>query len=533
MSLPDANSADLPTISCCEDAQFGGRFACAGASGSRLKRSAAHLKHRGFRLLVILPNMLGERALLASANPGQSNATSGLGAHRADIRTNAIGGGIAPSCWRPDLSQGLAVWIYRLGTDLMNPKTDAVQCPFHGGEFRSYPMERLPLDPPLEYAVLRKEEPISKVLLPTGKQAWLVTRYEDVRALLQHPSLSNRPNTPGFPMVSLVRAALLLNENPEAYSMLRRDDPEHMKLRRMLSREFSYAGLERLRPFVESAIDNLLDQVAKQPQPVDLIQCFGLQVPSAVISHILGIPFEDAEFFQTRRHIKSDASVEPEVALAAAKELYDYLCDIIDKKTRNVEKSDDLITRMIESYVVTGQMTHKECLGTLVLLLEAGHETTGNMIGLGMLSLLMDGSLREQIIADPSLIPGAVEEMLRYHSVAHVSSARAVLDDIEIGGVTLRKGDGVLLSVAAANRDPDAFEDPDRLDIHRDARHHVAFGYGTHQCLGQFLARMELQAIFRKVFARFPNLRLALPVEQLKFRPEGQTYGVRELPVEW
>ncbi len=241
----------------------------------------------------------------------------------------------------------------------------------------------------------------------------------------------------------------------------------------------------------------------------------------------------DAEFFQDRRKRKSNMALPPEEAIQASNEIQDYLENLIHEKKRVADSGSDLISRLLRDHVIPGHMSHKQCLGTLQLLLEAGHETTGSMIALGTLSLLLNPEQKDALVANPELVPGAVEEMLRFHTPTHLSGVRAALQDIEIKDTHIPQGHGVLCMLGAANRDPEVFQNPDAFDINRDARHHVAFSYGIHQCLGQFLARLELQTVFTKLFQRFPNLRLAVPLEELEFRSESIVYGINTLPVEW
>lgn len=407
-------------------------------------------------------------------------------------------------------------------------------CPFHTAaqdKPMRFPMERRPLAPPPEYEQLRGEFPISRVTMPDGSPAWLVTRYEDVRAILCSRAFSNTPTAPGYPMVSPVRASILLKEDPQAYPLLRLDPPDHTKFRRMLARDFAQANVETMRPFIEQTVDALLDEMSHHDGPVDFVEAFAMALPSAMIAHILGVPAEDTEYFTTRTKAKFNLKAPPEDAVRASAEIRAFLEALVDKRMQ--APADDLISRLVHEQVVPGHMTHQQCLATLQLLLEAGHETTGNMIALGTLSLMMHPDQKRELVANPSLVPSAVEEMLRFHTVGHLSGARAALSDVTVGGVHIAKGDGVLCMMAAANRDPAVFGNPDEFDIHRNDGPHVAFGFGVHLCLGQPLARQELQIVFSKLFQRFPGLRLAVPFEALTFQPDGFTYGLEDLPVTW
>jgi cytochrome P450 len=211
----------------------------------------------------------------------------------------------------------------------------------------------------------------------------------------------------------------------------------------------------------------------------------------------------------------------------------EYLDRLITEKLKHPGNRDDLISRLVTSQVVPGHMTREEALATIELLLMGGHETTANMIALGTLSLLTHPEQKDALVADPSLVGNAVEEMLRYHTIVHYNGPRVAMEDVDVNGTLIRKGEGVLALITAANRDPASFADPDAFDIRREARHHVAFSFGIHQCLGQPLAPAELQIVFSTLFQRLPKLRLTVPVDEIKFRYDAFVYGVDALPVTW
>jgi cytochrome P450/ferredoxin len=210
-----------------------------------------------------------------------------------------------------------------------------------------------------------------------------------------------------------------------------------------------------------------------------------------------------------------------------------FLDKLYGEKMEDLGSSSDLISRLITSQVLPGHMTREEAVAMIDLILIAGHETTSNMIALGTLSLLMHPEQKDQLVADPALVNRAAEEMLRFHSILHFKGERVALEDVEVGGQLIRKGEAVLALVSAANRDPSEFPEPDKFDVHRDARQHIAFGFGVHQCLGQPLARVELQSVFTVLFQRMPSLKLAVPVKELEFNSNAAVYGVKALPVTW
>jgi cytochrome P450 len=395
----------------------------------------------------------------------------------------------------------------------------------------AFPMRRCPFAPPPEYSEIRQQPGLSKVSMPDGSQAWIATRYDDVRAILGDNRFSTSPSTPGYPFIAPARAALLKSENPA--TIIRMDPPEHTRYRRMLTKEFMVHHIEAMRPELQQTVDTLLDELVEKGAPADLFEDFALAVPTTVISRILGVPYEDRDFFQERSKAKLDLTADPDVPVRAGVEMREYLDRLITEKMQHPGNRSDLISRLVTSQVVPGHMTREEALATIELLLMGGHETTANMIALGTLSLLLNPEQKDALVADPSLVRNTVEEMLRFHTIVHYNGPRVALEDVTVGGTLIRKGEGVLAMITAANRDPQAFPNPDAFDIHRDALHHVAFSYGVHQCLGQPLARAELQIVFTSLFQRLPKLRLAVPLEEIKFRYDAFVYGVDALPVVW
>ena len=398
-------------------------------------------------------------------------------------------------------------------------------------EVPEYPMARAagcPFDPPPALRALQAEAPITKVRIWDGSTPWLVTRYADERALLADPRISSDTRVPGYPHGS----PGLRERRRQARTFINMDDPEHARLRRMVTAPFSIKRLEALRPAIQKIVDDLIDDMLAGPTPVDLVEAFALPVPSLVICHLLGVPYADHDFFQANSKLLINRTTTPEQSAAAQQRLMDYLEGLVGQKLDN--PSDDLISTLAER-VRAGEISRDDAAKMAVLLLVAGHETTANMIALGTLTLLQHpdqlAELREA--DDPKLVAGAVEELLRYLSIVHTGRRRVALADIELGGVTIRAGEGVILANDMGNRDPAAFPDPDRLDVHRDARHHVAFGYGVHQCLGQPLARVELQVVYGTLYRRIPTLRLAADLDQIPFKHDGLVYGVYELPVTW
>lgn len=392
-----------------------------------------------------------------------------------------------------------------------------------------YPATRAtgcPFDPAPELINQLEGPRLTRVRLSDGQTPWLVTRFEDQRALLADPRISADIASPGYP--SPGRTAT----GGSTISFILMDDPEHNRLRRMVTAPFTVRRMKELRPAVQKIIDDQIDALLAGPNPVDLVEAFALPVPSLVICELLGVPYEDHEFFQQNSSQIIRVNEDRSVPQAAMGRLIGYLDELVGRKLE--EPGDDLLSGLVER-IKSGDLTRMGAAQMGVLLLIAGHETTANMIALGTLALFEHP---EQFAAlrdtdDPELINSAVEELLRYLSITHLGRRRAAIEDIEFGGVLIRAGEGIIFPNEVANRDPDAFDDPNRLDLGRDARTHLAFGFGVHQCLGQPLARLELNVVLSTLYRRIPTLRLATEPVEINFKHDGQVYGVYGLPVTW
>jgi cytochrome P450 len=384
---------------------------------------------------------------------------------------------------------------------------------------------RCPFDPPAEYANWREAEGLQQVRLWNGSTAWVVSRFEDVRAALTDPRIS--ADARRFPMLNPGV------QNGQPHSFPRMDDPDHARLRRMLTGEFTVKRVAAMRPHIESLVNRFLDEMISKGKPSDLVRDYALPIPSLVISLLLGVPYEDHEFFQEHSATMNRANAPREEKAEASKALFGYLVGLVERKQR--EPGDDLISRLLAERVATGELSLQDVAMNGMILLFAGHETTANMIGLGVLALLRNPEQAAWIrdTDDPATVANAVEELLRYLSIAQDMILRVASEDLTIGGQLVRAGDILTINLPAANRDPLFLDQPDTFDIHRNTRGHLAFGYGVHQCLGQSLARLELQIALPALFRRLPSLRLAVPLEEVKLRHEMSAYGVHELPVTW
>ena len=383
-----------------------------------------------------------------------------------------------------------------------------------------------PFDPPPALREMQQEGPLARVRLADGSTAWLVTRYADQRAVLSDPRVSADIDRPGYP----IGAPRPPGGTKMGFILM--DDPEHARLRRMVTGSFAVKRVESMRPAVQRIVDDLIDAMLAGPKPVDLVEALALPVPSLVICDLLGVPYADHDFFQVNSKNLISRSAAPEDRMAAGRALHEYLDNLMGDKLS--VPSDDVLSQLA-ARVHAGELTRQDAAQIGVLLLLAGHETTANMIALGTLALLEHPDqlavLRDS--DDPKLVVSAVEELLRYLNITHNGRRRVALADIELDGQLIRAGEGLIVANDIGNRDPSVFDDPDRLDLSRNARHHVAFGFGVHQCVGQPLARMELQVVYSTLYRRIPTLRLAGSMDQIPFKHDGAVYGVYELPVTW
>ncbi|WP_420220498.1 cytochrome P450 [Mycobacterium marinum] len=387
-----------------------------------------------------------------------------------------------------------------------------------------------PFAPPPGVMALAGAKPLTRVRIWDGSTPWLITGYEQVRELFSDSRVSVDDRLPGFPHWN---AGMLSTVHKRPRSVFTADGEEHTRFRRMLSKPFTFKRVEALRPTIQQITDEHIDAMLAGPQPADLVAKLALPVPSLVISQLLGVPYEDAEMFQHHANVGLARYATGADTVKGAMSLHKYLAELVEAKMAN--PAEDAVSDLAER-VKAGELSVKEAaqLGTGLLI--AGHETTANMIGLGVLALLVNpdqaGILRDA--QDPKIVANAVEELLRYLSIIQNGQRRVAHEDIHIGGETIRAGEGIIIDLAPANWDAHAFTEPDRLYLHRaGAERNVAFGYGRHQCVGQQLARAELQIVYRTLLQRIPTLTLATALEDVPFKDDRLAYGVYELPVTW
>ncbi|OBF18528.1 cytochrome P450 [Mycobacterium sp. ACS4331] len=396
-----------------------------------------------------------------------------------------------------------------------------------------YPMERsaaCPFAPPPGVMELGAKAPLSRVRIWDGSTPWLITGYEVARTLFADSRVSVDDRIAGFPHWN---EHMLSTVDKRPRSVFTSDAEEHTRFRRMLSRPFTFKRVEGLRSAIQEVTDECIDAMLAGPQPADIVTALALPVPTKVISEMLGVPYEDHEFFQEHANAGLARYAAADAMQKGAMSLHQYLIDLIEKKMAN--PAEDAVSDLAER-VTAGEISVKEAaqLGTGLLI--AGHETTANMIGIGVLALLENPEqaaiLRET--DDPKVIALAVEELMRYLSIIQNGQRRVALEDIEIAGETIRAGEGIILDLAPANWDATTFPEPERLDLTREnARDELGFGFGRHQCVGQQLARAELQIVFHTLVRRIPTLRLAIPLDEVPFKDDRLAYGVYSLTVAW
>ncbi len=394
-------------------------------------------------------------------------------------------------------------------------------------QVRTYPMARgCPFDPPPDMLECR---PADRIRMPSGELAWLVSGYELQRRLLVDRRLSADPQRRGFPFLSEADAAFRRSFN--AFGFM--DGREHIRRRHILGRYFTNKRAASMRAGIEALTANLLGGLAERPRPADLVTELALPLPTVVICDILGVPYADHELFhQNVATIVSVGATAEEVGTAFER-LRVYFDELTSVKQR--DPGDDLLSMLaVEQLGADGGLSREEVVDTAMLLLAAGHETTANMIALGVLVLLLEPSRMELFReGDDLTVARGVDELLRYLSVVHSGLRRVAVEDIPIGGETIRAGEGVVLPNEAANRDPSVYADADEVVLDRDAHQHLAFGHGPHHCIGRRVAEVQLNVVFRAVARGLPGLRLAVNVEDLRFKHDRAVYGVESLPVAW
>ncbi|MEW2506485.1 cytochrome P450 [Amycolatopsis sp. NPDC047767] len=382
------------------------------------------------------------------------------------------------------------------------------------------PLRRVGLDPVPSLGQRREEAPISKLDLPFGMNAWLVTGYEESKAVLGKVSEFSNDFT------NLVgNAGVTEDQNPGGLGFA--DPPVHSRLRKLLTPEFTMRRLNRLTPRIDEIVNEQLDAMAAAEGPVDLWEAFALPIPSLTICELLGVSYEDRADFQRLSTARFDLFGGAGASLGAISESLTYLLDIVKKQRE--QPGDGLLGMLIKEH--GDEIDDLELAGLADGVLTGGLETTASMLALGALVLLRDPAAFDAVRGDDDSVHRFVEELLRYLTVVQMAFPRFAKADMDVAGVHIGKGDIVLVSLSVANRDATLGTDMERFDPKRDPSSHLAFGYGIHRCIGAELARMELRTAYPALVKRFPDLRLAVSPDELAFRKVSIVYGLDSLPV--
>jgi cytochrome P450 RapN len=386
------------------------------------------------------------------------------------------------------------------------------------------PMEGLTLHPKL--AEVRQHTPVLRVAMPYGGQAWLATRYDDVKTVLADPRFS--------------RAAVLGKDVPRSMptitdesNILTMDPPEHGRLRKLVAKAFTVRRVEALRPRIQQILDDLTDTMLANGSPADLAAALNWPLPITVICEMLGVPVEDQSRFREWTDKMLVISGDGSESQASRQHLKAYLAELI--AAHRAQPQDDLLTELITARDVADRLSEQELVTFGITLLLAGHETTANQTGNFVYLLLANRELWDTLVADPTLVPAAIEELLRFVPLGGGGGqARIATEDLVLpSGHPIAKGDAVIADIISANRDETVYEHADQVDFHRSENQHVGFGHGAHHCLGAPLARMEMQMAVASLIKRVPNLRLAVPADEVEWKSDRLIRGVRSLPVAW
>lgn len=370
------------------------------------------------------------------------------------------------------------------------------------------------------YAEMRDKEPIMRMLFPDGQQGWIISRYEDAVDALKDQRFVKDMRNAGIDV-----EALFINDN-----MLFSDPPDHKRLRGLVQQAFTPQLISGMRDRIQQIADELLDAVEDR-ESINLIDDYAFPLPIIVISEMLGVPHSDRDKFRrwSNALIEHSGAESDEEINDLIMEFRNYLEEWIAKVRK--QPGDDLICQLVTAEERGDRLTEVELYNLIMLLIIAGHETTVNLIGNGILSLLQHPEQLRLLQSKPELIHTAIEEMLRYNGPVEFSTSRWVREDLEFRGVPMKQGDVVIVALSSANRDPEQFDDPDLFDITREKSPHLAFGKGIHLCLGAPLARLEGEIAINTLLKRYPDIRLKGDASELEWRPGMIVRGVKEIPL--
>jgi cytochrome P450 len=390
-------------------------------------------------------------------------------------------------------------------------------------------MRRDAFNPTAELREIRETDGVRTTINAFGMEVFLVTRHEDIKDVLSDHERFSNTRPPGFVIPGAPDMPEEEQASARAGNLLGLDPPEHQRLRRMLTPEFTIRRMKRLEPRIVEIVDQQLDAMENAGPPVDLVANFALPIPSLVICELLGVPYDDRDDFQQRSARQLDLSIPIPERLELQRQSRAYMGSLVERARQ--QPGEDILGMLVREH--GDELTDDELIGIASLLLLAGHETTSNMLGLGTLALLRHPDQLAAVRDNPDAIGPAVEELLRWLSIVHTAIPRITTTDVEIAGVPIRAGELVFVSLPSGNRDPDFIDMPEVLDIGRGAPGHLAFGHGVHHCLGAPLARMEMRIAFPALLRRFPALALAEDFADVPFRSFHFIYGLRSLEVMW
>lgn len=387
-----------------------------------------------------------------------------------------------------------------------------------------------PFAPPPEYAQWREKCPVQKVRFPNGQEVWAITNHAGVRDILSKHDLEDLTANRFDPQFPALRAGVA-GGKPDGANILYLDEPEHGRLRRMVAPVFTHKKAMAMRDGIQDSVDRALDEMIAAGPPCDLQTSLSLVIPSLVICQLLGVGYEHHPFFQsvTEKLLSRDTPKEEFQPLLES--LHRFVTELIEQEATDPDPGN-ILGHLLLNHEPAGEITRSQIAGMAMVLIIAGHETTATTISMTLIQLLRTGQW-DQLVADPTLAPKFVEEALRTQSIPDNTMLRLAKRDFELQGQTIRAGDRIVALMAAANHDPAVFEDPTTLDPARKNRHHVGLGHGIHVCLGQNLARVELDVVFQTLARRLPTIHLDCPEADLDWKHDGFVFGVREVPVRW
>ncbi|MFC7534003.1 cytochrome P450 [Actinoplanes sp. GCM10030250] len=384
-----------------------------------------------------------------------------------------------------------------------------------------------PFDPPAGLRQRRAQGAVQQLKLANGATAWLILGAEEARAVLGDVRFSS--DRLRHPDVTQANTAPPQVESRSDGMFLFMDPPEHTRLRRLLTGQFTVRRMRALESHIRDIAGRHIDAMLAAGTEADLVPAYAMPIPSLVICELLGVDYADRAVFQERTALALNSTTPPEERLRASGELYGFIRELVAAK--RTAPGEDLLSGLARD--ADPPLTDAELVDIALVLLGAGHETTANMLGLSTFLLLENPGQLAALRNDPGLLDNAVEELLRYLSIIQMGVSRVATESITVGETEIPAGSTVIIGTPEVNRDPRLWDDPDQLDVRRDRTSHLAFGHGVHQCLGQQLARVEMKVGLGELFSRLPGLRLAVPAERVPLRDEMLIFGVHSLPVTW